>query len=91
MLSGSYSYASPECERRQIGAEDLAATITSQAGRPRLFFCGEVSFVRSLVTGVVRHYRALYQATEREHYGTVTGAMLSGCREGLKLARILQN
>merc|ERR1719510_2605624 len=64
---GSYSYATPECERRNIGADDLAATVTTTAGQPRLLFCGE--------------------ATEREHYGTVTGAMLSGCREGAKLAR----
>ena len=29
------------------------------------------------------------QASDTEHYGTVTGAMVSGCREGLRLANIL--
>lgn len=29
------------------------------------------------------------QATEREHYGTVTGAMLAGCREGLRVSHLL--
>ena len=29
------------------------------------------------------------QASDREHYGTVTGAMVSGSREGLRLANIL--
>ena len=31
------------------------------------------------------------QATDREHYGTVTGAMVAGCREGLRLANILKS
>lgn len=29
------------------------------------------------------------EASDTEHYGTVTGAMVSGCREGLRLANIL--
>ena len=86
-MSGSYSYASPECERRGIGAEELAATVISPGGRPRLYFCGEV---RSVWPYSRASCLFVCQATEREHYGTVTGAMLSGCREGARLARILQ-
>ena len=31
---------------------------------------------------------AMFQATDKGHYGTVTGAMLAGCREGTRLAEL---
>ena len=41
-ISGSYSYSTPECDRRDIGPHHLAAPCTDSAGRQKLFFCGEV-------------------------------------------------
>ena len=34
------------------------------------------------------HDVAMFQATDKGHYGTVTGAMLAGCREGARLAEL---
>jgi len=67
-ILGSYSYTTPNCDLKGIGANDLAKPVTGVDGHPRLLFCGEASDV--------------------EHYGTVTGAMVAGCREGIRLSKL---
>ena len=59
---GSYSFSTPDCQRRSIGAEDLAATVTSPGGRPRLLFCGEVR-VKYLYYYREHHIRPLRENT----------------------------
>ena len=83
-IRGSYSYTTPACDTLALSADDLAAPVTDKHGKERIFFCGEVMLLSS-------HYNLMkyFQASDRTHYGTVTGAMVSGVREGVRLSKLL--